>query len=177
MTRWKRTELKADGEAARFIRASDDARWFAISLHNGELWLYDVGQSSFEKAAVRGQGDISFASFTHSGELLVADGTMHVSRYKLDSLERVKSYSPKLGTLDRLYRYGLMPLYTVFPKPGELDKTFRYLLSGEESQQLDQGDLGTAQRKIDPWTPLWSTALFTLFILFISCVYIEYQEF
>ena len=38
-------------------------------------------------------------------------------------------------------------------------------------------DLAAAQQMVDPWTPLWSSAAFTLIVLIIACVYIERQEF
>ena len=74
------------------------------------------------------------------------------------------------------YRYVLDPLYTIFPKPGELDKTFQYLLSGKETEDSGE-DLSMAQQNLNPWSPLLSSALFTLVVLAVACVYIEWQEF
>jgi len=79
----------------------------------------------------------------------------------------------------RAYRYGLLPLYTIFPKPGELGTTFEYVMSGKETQATGSSEenLSASQRDLDPWTPLWSSALFMFVVLGIACVYIEWQEF
>lgn len=161
----------------RFINASPDGRWFAIVFHNGHLWLYDAASKEFNKPSVSGQGDISCATFSHDNQLLVADHSVRLSRYELPSLKRVRRYSPKLDLVARIYCYGVVPFYNVFPKPGEMDKTFQYLLSGKETSSRNRSDLAASQQSLDPWTPLWSSALFTLVMLIASCVYIEWQEF
>ena len=173
-----RDEFQPEGpNQPRFINASPDGRWFAIVFHNGNLWLYDAESTEFEKPRVTGQGDISSASFSQDNQLFVCDHTVRLSRYELPSLKLVRRYSPKLDWLARGYRYGLVPLYNVFPKPGELDKTFQYLLSGKETESNNRSDMAASQQSLDPWTPLWSSALFTLVMLIAACVYIEWQEF
>jgi hypothetical protein len=96
----------------------------------------------------------------------------------LEPLKLQQRFSPNSGLLLNGYRYILVPLYTIFPKPGELDKTFDYLISGKETEKTEgHADLTSAQRAIDPWTPLWSSAVFTLIVLAAACAYIEWQEF
>ena len=173
-----RDEFQPEGpNQSRFINASPDGRWFTIVFHNGNLWLYDAESREFTKPRVAGQGDISSAMFSHDNQLFVCDQTLRLSRYELPSLKLARRYSPKLGWLASGYRYVVVPLYTVFPKPGELDKTFQYMLSGKETESGNRSDMVASQQDLDPWTPLWSSALFTLVILIASCVYIELQEF
>ena len=163
----------------RFITASPDRRWFAILLHNGHLWMYDAETKSLKLADVSGQGGISCATFSKSGALYVADQAVRVTTYDMPDFNRQERYAPKLGIWIRAYRYGILPLYTIFPKPGELGTTFEYFLSGKET--VDTGssseNLSASQINIDPWTPLWSSALFMFVVLGIACVYIEWQEF
>lgn len=161
----------------RFLSASSDGQHFAVVFHDGELWTYNGTDNEFQRAGVTGQGDISAASFNAAGELLVADRTIRVSRYDPSSTDLIERFSPKLGLLESGYRYGLLPLYTLFPKPGELDTTVQYLLSGEETEAIRSDDLAVAQQKVDPWTPLWSSALFMVVVLLVSCLYIEWQDF
>lgn len=162
----------------RFIDASPDGRWFTIVFHTGRAWLFDATKSTLDLADVTGQGKISAANFTSAGRLLVVDRTDRVSEYSLAPLKLEQRFSPKSGLLLNAYRYALLPLYTVFPKPGELGATFDYLLSGKKTEQSDRdADLMSAQRIVDPWPPLWSSALFTLIVLTIACVYIEWQDF
>ncbi|MCA9124339.1 MAG: ABC transporter permease subunit [Planctomycetaceae bacterium] len=164
---------------ARFITASPDGRWFAVLLHNGDLWIYDAENKSLTMPAVAGQGAISCAVFSNSGQLYVADQAVRVISYEMPDFTRSQTYSPRLGIWMRAYRYGLLPLYTLFPKPGELGTTFGYLMSGKETQSAGSSDenLSASQRDLDPWTPLWSSALFMCVVLGIACAYIEWQEF
>ena len=118
----------------RFITASPDGRWFAVLLHNGNLWMYDAEAKSLTKAPVAGQGGISCATFSDSGTLYVADQAVRVNVYNVPDFTRQHRYSPRLGVWMRAYRYGLLPIYTVFPKPGELGTTFEYFMSGKETQ-------------------------------------------
>ena len=165
--------------APRFITAAPDGSRFAIIFHTGQLWLYETTTNAVRKAGVARQGRISAAAFTPDGKLLVADWTTHISQYQPNSLALAleQQYTPDLGLLVNSYRYGLLPFYTVFPKPGELNTTFEYLLSGRETKEREGEDLSAAQRQIDPWTPLWSSAAFTLVMLLLACLYIERQDF
>ncbi|MBC8351019.1 MAG: ABC transporter permease subunit [Planctomycetes bacterium] len=161
----------------RFVVASPDGRSFAITFHNGRVWLYDTESNSTRLAPISGQRDISGVSFSKNSDLFVIDKTFRVSRYSSPSLELQQRYSPTLGFGGILYRYALVPVYTMFPKPGKLDETFQYLLSGKETQVADSSDLSIAQEELNPWAPVWSSALFMFVVLGVACVYIEWQEF
>jgi len=163
----------------RFITASPDGKWFAVLFHNGNLWMYDAETQSLSLAPVGGQGGISCATFSESGQLYVADQAVRVTTYDLPGFTRQQRYSPRLGIWLRAYRYGLLPVYTLFPKPGELGTTFEYFMSGKETQATGSSEenLSASQRDLDPWTPLWSSALFMFVVLGIACMYIEWQEF
>ena len=162
----------------RFIDASKDGRWFSIVFHTGRLWLFDAEKGEIQKPIVAGQGTISAANFSPDGQLLVVDRTDRVSEYSLTPLRLEKRFVPNSGLLLNTYRWGLVPLYTIFPKPGALDETFDYFLSGTETEKGGgDSDLTGAHRVIDPWGPLWSSGLFTLVVLAIACAYIEWQEF
>jgi hypothetical protein len=152
-------------------------RTFAVVFHSRRLWLYDAKSNELMRAPVSGQDDISSADFAPDGRLLVADQNVQVSQYRLGPVRLDRRYSPRPSILVTAYRYGLVPLYTVFPKPGELDKTFEYFLTGKETKGDFEEDLAAAQRVVDPWTPLWSSAAFTVVVLVIACLYIEWQEF
>jgi len=175
-----RTRSEFDDESPnqpRFVVASPDGRSFAIIFHNGRLWLYDAESNTMRLASVSGQRDVSGVSFSENNELFVIDKTFRVSRYSLPSFELQERYAPQLGFGGILYRYALVPMYTMFPKPGKLDETFQYLLSGKETQATNSSDLSVAQERLNPWAPVWSSALFMIAVLGIACVYIEWQEF
>jgi hypothetical protein len=167
------------GETPRFAAASPQGGWFAVVSHSGNLVLLDAESDTLTTADVRGQGDISAAAFTPTGSLLVADRGTRVIEYDVATGEERRQYAPPQSVIARLYRYGVLPLYTVFPKPGELDKTIEYLLSGEDTKITGPGggDLGAAREQLHPWAPVWSSLVFTIVVLALACVYIERQEF
>ena len=124
------------------------------------------------------RGDISCAAFSSDNALYVAERAVRVSKYSLPDFKRTERYAPGLGVLLTSYRYGLLPIYTIFPKPGELGTTFDYFLSDKKTEtSSSDDDLSDAQTATNPWTPLWSSALFMFVVLVIACVYIEWQEF
>ena len=128
---------------------------------------------------VSGQGDISAAAYSGQHRLLVADQGTRVSQYRLAPLERDQRYSPQLSLMEKTYRYGILPIYTIFPKPGELDKTIQYIMTGEETRasMLNTGELSDVRVQLRPWAPVWSGLVFIAAILALSCLYIERQEF
>ena len=163
----------------RFVEAAPGGRWIAALFHNRQLYLLDTSTDELSLAPFKGQGDISAVAFPNDAEILAADRTTRVSRYALPSYELTDRVAAKLGVLESAHRYAMVPLYTVFPKPGELDKTFDYILSGKKTKGNQEAaeDLEAAQQTVDPWSPVWSSALFTLVILAIACIFIERSEF
>lgn len=171
-------EFRPEGRnAPRFLVPSRDGRTFAAVFHKKTVWLYDAGARHFRKPEVAGQGEVSTAAFTADNKLLLADRDMRVSEYQSQSMRLERQFAPKLGLLANVYRYGLLPVYTICPKPGELDTTFEYLLSRRETRKAQDDDLSAAQQLVDPWTPLWSSAAFMCVVLLLACVYIEWQDF
>jgi hypothetical protein len=81
--------------------------------------------------------------------------------------------------MEEIYRYGVNPLYAVFPKPGEFGRTMQYILTGRETTKnlIFADNLQLARKKLNPWRPVWSGLAFMVVILGLACVYIERQEF
>jgi hypothetical protein len=170
------------GSQPRFACAAADGKWFAILFHNGRLYTLDVhdpAHAALELAGVRGQGEISAATFTADNRLLVADRVNRVTKYESGSWKRSEEFAPELTPLELAYYYAVVPIYTVFPKPGELGNTIQYLLRDEETIELGLpgGGLETKRAKLHPWTPVRSSLIFMLVVLGLACVYIERQDF
>lgn len=175
-----RKELQGEKSSQpRFAAAAPGGGVFAVVFQNGRLWLVDSVKNTVRRAPLYGQGDIYAATFDKSGDLLVADRTTRVSRYDAASLKVEERFAPSMSVIERVYRFGLNPLYTVFPKPGELDRTVQYVLTGKETTNLGMfGDnMQMARNKINPWRPVWSGVIFMVVMLGLACVYIERQEF
>jgi hypothetical protein len=169
-------------EQPRTVCVSPDGKAAVVLFHNGRLMISRAGENGrkFSQARVRGQGDISAAVIVGADTLYVADLTQRVTKYKLADLTQESEFGPSLDWFEISYRYGVAPLYKVFPKPGELEKTIRYVLEESPSQasKLAKYDLmAPPVQKSNPWSPVVSSGIFLLVMLAFSCFYIERQEY
>ena len=121
----------------------------------------------------------SAAVFSGPDRLMVVDRATRVTEYHMTTNEVERRYEPKLGLAERTYRYGINPLYTVFPKPGEFDTTIQYLLTGQQTRTTPgaPSDLGARREKLEPWKPVWSSLVFAAVVLALGCVYVQRREF
>jgi hypothetical protein len=174
-----RCEFLVEGQnQPRFVMAAPGGRYFAVVFHHGTLWIYDREADEMFRPRITGQRDISCCIFPAADRILVADRTTRVSLYELPGWRLGRRYGPPLSPVEAIYRYGLSPLYTVFPKPGELDKTVQYVLSGKETADGGSaGDLTVAQKGLHPWRPVWSSLAFMAVVLVLGCVYLERQDY
>lgn len=166
--------------APRFAETSPDGRWFAVVFHNGKLWLYDNEKRQPVDAGVSGQGSITAAAFTNSSQLLVAGRYTRVTEYEPDSFQVVRRFRPELSLLEKAYRYAIHPIHTVFPKPAELDSMVAYILTGEESAEVQlpgQGSLSAARMKLDIWGPVWSNLAFLAVVLALGCLRVQRKDY
>ena len=89
------------------------------------------------------------------------------------------AWQGQLPLAEKIYRYALHPLYTVFPKPSQLNETVTYVLTSNESKsggiRLDNGNGGP--QKLDVWGPVWSNLAFLVVVLAIACVVIYRKDF
>jgi hypothetical protein len=163
--------------APRFVDVSPDGKTFAVLFHNRRLWLYDAANGLPLTVPLTGQGDISAAAF--SGErLLVADRFTRVTAYELPSGQIVDRRQPALSAIERVYLFGIQPIYTVFPKPGEMSNVANYLLTGSESASVGgSNDLQTSRQKLDIWGPIWSNLAFIAVVVGLGCLYTARKDF
>lgn len=170
--------------------ASANGKWIALLMDNRKLWLYDVAGEKLALAGVGGQGDISAVAFAGEESLLVADRTDRVLEYKATDMSIQRSMAPSMSAFDWTFRYGVMPVYTICPKPSELYKTVTHILSDPKKQKAEEapeGEEEAAAPEIDdapaprgvrnPWSPVWSSAIFMAVMLAFGCAYMQWQEF
>jgi len=155
--------------AIRSVTGSTDGRWFALLYGDETLRLIDAADGSVSKPAVRGQGLISAVSF-NSKNMLVADREDRVTSYAIDGLVRGETRSPAGTTMQKAWRYGINPLYSVFPKPGEFYKVVTYLSSSNDSETNQDVDLTFQAVQSNPWSPLVSGLVFMGVMLGIACL-------
>ena len=125
-----------------------------------------------------GQGDISAAAFS-GDRLLVTDRVNRVTSYQLDPFRTQDRRAPALTPLERVYRYGIVPIYTVFPKPGELSNVVSYLLTERETvaPNANSEDLSQRRIRINISGPIWSSLAFLVVVLTLTCFYVSRTDF
>jgi len=160
------------------VAVSGDGKWLAVLARDGRLALVDTAQRSAVSLPIVGQGDVSAMAF--SGEdLLVADRLTRVTKYQLADRKAVSSYVAPMTLAEKVYRYTVHPLYTIFPKPGQLNETVSYVLTPKEtvtgSIRLDESNVPVPE--VDVWGPVWSNLVFLVVVLAVSCAYVSRRDF
>jgi hypothetical protein len=123
-------------------------------------------------------------SFLQDGRLAVSERrTLSILNPDSGQPETLQ-YSGQQAWPYALYDYLVRPLYKVFPKPSELDYAVRYLVTGETSIRINDGqersstdNLEDKRIVFDPWSSLWSNLLFILVMLGCGCVYLIRSDF
>lgn len=164
--------------APRFADASPDGKRFAVLFHNRRLWLYDSANNRPLASSIAGQGDISAVAFAGNDRMLAADRFTRVTEFELPSLNTIDRHRPTLSALEKVYLFGIKPIYTVFPKPGEMDNVVNYLLTGSESVSVGvNNDLQTSRPRLDIWGPIWSNLAFIAVVVSLGCLYTYRKDF
>jgi ABC-type transport system involved in multi-copper enzyme maturation permease subunit len=167
------------GVAPRFLEASPDGRRFAVLLHDRTVWIYRADQNQLFRAPVDGQEDVAGIAFDGDDHLLVSDRVSRVTRYSLPAYDLVDRVESEPEWLEVLYRYAVVPLYTIFPKPSEISNITAYLIADQRTIGRDQGetDLRARQIPLDLWGPIWSNLAFLAVVLFLGCLYTSRTDF
>lgn len=160
------------------IVAAPGGRWFMIRYHHGRVWLVDAKTLTRSRPRFAGQGDLSALAFSGPDRVWLVDRGRRATEYTLDPVGRERQMQPRSDVLDRVYRYGIRPLYTVFPKPGELDNVVTYLLTKQETLSAEPtGDLRTTRVRLNVWEPVWSSLAFLVVMLGLTCFYVSRADF
>lgn len=168
------------GSPAVSMQFTPGGRRAAIVSIDRRAMLFDAQEDTLLPARATGQGDISAANFITPDQLLAVDRANRATTYQVSSGKQQERFEPTMYLIDRIYWYGVRPLYALFPKPGELDRTVGYLLTGKEIETMDdrqRTDPSAIRRQIRPWTPVWSSLVFAMVVLVLGCAYVQRQEF
>jgi hypothetical protein len=167
------------GNTPKAVVSSPDGRWLAVLFHHRRLWCFDTQSNAPADTDVDGQGEISAVAFAADNTLYVADGFGRVTQYDpAKSFAEIERWSPQPDTLERVYAWGVRPLYTVFPKPGEMQNLVSWLMTRQETATAGmENDMSAPRVVLDVWTPLWSNLAFLGVILGLTCVYLTRKDF
>ena len=163
---------------AELAVVSPDGRYLAIVFRNTYLWLYEIRQQQPSSLSIVGQGDVSAVAFSGQ-KMFTADRLTRVTQYDLASTEIDRQWQGQMPLVEKIYRYALHPLYTIFPKPSQLNTAVMYLLTSSDLSiggvQFD--NQRTAPVKVDIWGPVWSNLAFLVVVLTIACVIVSRKDF
>jgi len=157
---------------------SPDGRYLAIVFRNANLWLYDISQQRPSTLSIAGQGDISAVAFA-ADKMFTADRLTRISQYDLAKDELNRTWQGDMPLAEKIYRYALHPLYTVFPKPGQLNTTVMYVLTSSDAPigGARFNNQSVAPLKVDIWGPVWSNLAFLAVVLVITCIVVARKDF
>lgn len=161
----------------RFAVASPDGKFFAAMFHNGKVWCYDTQQNKVTSDGFPKQSDITGLAFHPNGKLLVASDPPRIAAVDPATGSISETWKGRYSLLERIHFLGIRPLYRVFPKPAKLKETASYLMV--EKSTLPRGpdkSMGGSRVELDPWKPVWQSAIFMGVMLLLACVYISRQE-
>jgi hypothetical protein len=167
------------GNTPKAVVSSPDGRWLAVLFHHRRLWCFDTQSHAPADTDVDGQGEISAVAFAADNTLYMADGFGRVTQYDpAKSFAQVERWSPQPDTLERVYAWGVRPLYTAFPKPGEMQNLVSWLMTRQETATAGmENDMSAPRVVLDVWTPLWSNLAFLGVMLGLTCVYLARKDF
>ena len=165
--------------AIETIAGSDDGNYIVTLYRNGNLWLLDKKNSEqFKFMDVAGQGAVSAFAFDNDNGLWVAENSDRVTRHDLVAETQGDRITPSGTWYENTFRFGLSPLYKIFPKPGEFYKVVSHLSSaGDTTTNLNVDLRQNPLENANPWQPLWSGLGFMSVMLFIAGAYFHFKDF
>lgn len=180
----KKLQLE-NNNGVRYAMTSPDGKIAVLGLDTGRLYLLRASNpDQFEKLNVWDQGDLWAATFEDSANLLVAQSRGRLVRYRIgessdsSATERQPGVvaDPPMVLAEKIYYWGIKPLYNTCPKPGELKRTLIFLLTGKETLSFGNNQHTNEVYRGSPWAPLTSSAIFVVVVLALACIYFERQD-
>lgn len=164
------------------VRVRPDGSQIAALFHVGTLWIHDLERGESEKPWIEGQGNLTAAAWFGNDDLAVADGRTGIRVLDADGYSLRERIDMPSDFWVGLYRWVVLPFYTIFPKPGEIDRTMTWLQTGEETRPTDLfarfvPSLDTPRTKLNPMAPIWSGLLFIGVMLTLGGWYFTRQEY
>lgn len=159
-----------------WIPETDDA---AIITHTGEFYRIDCNQRTAIEFPIPQSGRCTCMTWYANSEVWLGMEPNQVVQVDIKSGAVKQSFAPTSTLVERIYRWGVQPVYIINPKPAALDDAMAYMLSGNNTQSLGivTNDLEAAQLELDVWTPIVSNLIFVFVVLGIACVYVSRKEF
>ncbi len=180
----------------RSISPTPNGDKFAVVLENNELWICNVADETFVQDSCGIRTDIASASFMDNDKIAIVDVWKKVFVVDINSHKQVESFREESSRFQWIYRYVILPIYTIFPKPGKLNNTVQYFVTGDDTREdytvtflklvsmsQPMGNFGEMLESafprvnLEPWPPVWNGFFFICVVLGIGCIFIERQQY
>ena len=144
--------------------------------------MRDVESGELEKPWIAGQGNLTAVSWFGDDDLAVADNRTGARVLDAGSYSVRERIDMPSNFWISLYRWAILPAYTILPKPGEIDQTIYWLQTGDATQPASliaqiSPSLDTPRTKLNPFAPLWTGLLFIGVMLAFGGWYFSRQEY
>ena len=160
------------------VRSPSDGS-FALLGRDGKLWGISADGKEAKKPDLSFQGECSAVTIDPSGKWWIAHHVNQIACWDPEKALVLESIVPQWSLVERIYYWGVRPLYWANPKPAAVDSAIQRSLTqddplsfGRETTEL-QIDRGPRE---DFWQPIWSNAIFIVVMLTIGCWYMHRQD-
>ncbi|MCA9198036.1 MAG: hypothetical protein KDA87_10875, partial [Planctomycetales bacterium] len=163
----------------RFAKVSPNGAYGAVLFHSGRLVVLDLktGTPALSSIVPR-RHNVTAIEFNDQQQLVMVRTGKRIETYDLGNASKIETDSLPYSVGENVARFGLDPVYKIFPKPGKVQDTISYVLTGKRTARIDEGGgLQAVQIEVDPWEPIWHGAVFIAVILTVSSLYIYRQDF
>jgi hypothetical protein len=126
----------------------------------------------------RFQGRIKAMGYDSEGAIWIAGPFGRIESYDLTEGRRLERTEPELTRTEKVFRFGIEPLYAVFPKPRELNEWAASLTLARS--RTDPALEAPGSPRAAPqglWSPLWSNMIFIVVMLVLGCLYLQRRDF
>lgn len=169
-----------DQQQVRQLSWIPDTSDLAILTHSGNCYRLDCSQGTLSQYLGSSlQGQITCLDWESAERVWLGIKPNSAVLCAPHEDQIVTQHVPRATMLERIFRWGVKPLYTVNPKPAALDNAMAYVLTGNTTQSMSliTNDLEAAQIEVDVWTPIVSNLIFVAFVLAFSCWYVSRKEY
>ena len=180
----KSWQLMADVETVhdlvpRSLTHSSSDGSFALLGSDGSLWKIAAEGTKAEKIVAPFQGNCSAVTIDQTGKWWIAHHVSQIACWDPVKAQIVETIVPTWSLLERIYYWGVRPLYWANPKPAAVDIAIQRSLTKDDplsfGRQTTELEIDRTPQE-DFWQPIWSNALFIVVMLGIGCWYMHRQD-
>ncbi len=163
----------------RSLKHSSSDGSFALLGSDGNLWKIAAEAAKAEKIVASFQGTCSAVTIDQTGKWWIAHHVSQIVCWDAAKAQIVETIVPTWSLLERIYYWGVRPLYWANPKPAAVDIAIQRSLTKDDplsfGRQTTELEIDRTPQE-DFWQPIWSNSLFIVVMLGVGCWYMHRQD-